>query len=678
MWQMDFTQAQMRAEKLREQLSYHSRLYYIEDNPEISDYEYDLLSRELRALEKQYPQLDRPDSPTHQVGGQALNTFEKVPHEVPMLSLQDVFDTGEIRAFVSRVQEGMPEALFVVEPKIDGLSVSLEYREGRLVRASTRGDGRVGEDVTGNILSIRSIPHRLSGAPAYLEARGEVYMPRERFLQLCQEQEDAGETPFKNPRNAAAGSLRQKDPRISAGRGLELLVFNLQRIEGKELFSHAESLDYMKSLGLPVNLRYNRFSEAQEIIEEILRIGEERGQFPFDIDGAVVKVDSLLERVRLGATSKFPRWAAAFKYPPEEKETVLEQVEIQVGRTGVLTPTAVFSPVLLAGTTVSRAVLHNQGFINEKQISVGDRIVVRKAGEIIPEVVRVAWHDPRSPVYQIPGRCPSCGENTVADEDGAAIRCLNLHCPAQRLRGLLHFASRDAMDIDGMGPALIKALLEKGLVRSPADFYTLEQGQLSEMERMGEKSAQNILSALERSKGQDLSRLLFALGIRGIGARAAQLIAARFGSMQAVMQADVPTLAAIDTIGEVMAKSVEDFFAVSENREEVERLRELGLNMLSVRQPPSGQLRGFTFVLTGTLPNLTRDEAKQRIEALGGKVSGSVSKKTSYVVAGEEAGSKLKKAQELELPILDEAQLLALLEEKGEEPETEARPEDNE
>ena len=494
-------------------------------------------------------------------------------------------------------------------------------------------------------------------------------MPREGFLRLCRAQEEAGETPFKNPRNAAAGSLRQKDPRITAGRGLELLVFNLQQIEGEQLSLHSQSLDYMKSLGLPVNLRYDRFFEEEEILAEIERIGEGRGQFPFDIDGAVVKVDSLRQRELLGATAKFPRWAVAFKYPPEEKETTLEQVEIQVGRTGVLTPTAVFSPVTLAGTTVSRAVLHNQAFITEKQIAAGDRIVVRKAGEIIPEVVRVAWHDPQSPVYRIPDRCPSCGEPTVADEDGAAIRCPNLHCPAQRFRSLLHFASRDAMDIDGMGPALVGALLEKGLVRFPSDLYTLTGEQLGELERMGEKSAQNILAALERSKGQDLSRLLFGLGIRGIGARAAQLIAARFGDMAAVMEADMQALEEIDTIGEVMAQSVEDFFAQAENREEIGRLQALGLNMRSSLQAPSEELKGLTFVLTGTLPGLTRGEAKKRIEALGGKVAGSVSKKTSYVVAGEEAGSKLQKAQELGVPILDEAALLALLQESRQQAE---------
>ena len=665
---MDLLEARSRVQVLRERLEYYGRLYYVEDNPEISDYEYDLLSRELRALEEQFPELDSADSPTHRVGGQALNTFEKVPHEVPMLSLQDVFDTEEVRAFIDRVKEQLPDARFVVEPKIDGLSVSLEYRDGRLVRASTRGDGAVGEDVTGNILTIRSIPQVLPGAPAYLEARGEVYMPRESFLQLIKAQEEAGEAPFKNPRNAAAGSLRQKDPRITAGRKLDILIFNLQRIDGKSPHYHSQSLDYMKALGLPVNLRYRQFETAQDVISEIMDIGEGRGSFPFDIDGAVVKVDSLQQREQLGATAKFPRWAVAFKYPPEEKETTLERVEINVGRTGVLTPTAVFSPVTLAGTTVSRAVLHNQDFIHEKQIAVGDRIVVRKAGEIIPEVVRVAWHNPDSPVYQIPARCPSCGEPTVADADGAAIRCPNLHCPAQRFRSLLHFASRDAMDIDGMGPALIGALLEKGLVRLPSDLYRLTGEQLEGLERMGEKSAQNILTSLERSKSQDLSRLLFALGIRGIGARAAQLIAAQFHDMDAVMAADVPALAAIDTVGEIMAQSVVDFFAAKENREEVERLRALGLSMVSSLEAPRGQLQGLTFVLTGTLPHLTRSEAKQQIEALGGKVSGSVSKKTSYVIAGEEAGSKLQKAQQLGLPILDEAGLLALLREQRQSP----------
>lgn len=659
---MERKEAEARIAWLRGQIEHHNRQYYLLDAPELSDYDYDLLTRELRALEEEYPELDTPSSPTHRVGGVASATFEKVPHPVPMLSLQDVFSTEEVRQFIERVKAEMPDALFVVEPKIDGLSVSLEYEAGRFVRGSTRGDGRVGEDVTGNLRTIRSVPMHLPKAPAYLEVRGEIYLPQENFGRLVEEQELAGETPFKNPRNAAAGSLRQKDARVTARRGLDVRIFNIQRAEGVTFTSHSEGLDYLRGLGLPVNLSYRRFADAEGVIGEILRIGDGRGEFPFEIDGAVVKVDSLAERAILGATSKFPRWAVAFKYPPEEKETVLSGIEVGVGRTGALTPTAVFEPVSLAGTTVSRAVLHNQDFIEELGLSVGDRIVVRKAGEIIPEVVRVAWHDAAQPVYTLPERCPSCGERVVAEEGGAVLRCPNLRCPAQRFRRLVHFASRDAMDIDGMGPALVDALLDKGLVLSPSDFYTLTSAELAGLDRMGEKSAANILAALERSKHAGLARLLFGLGIRGIGARGAALIARTFGAMEHVMAADAEELAKIDSVGGVMAASVTEYFADRENRAEVERLRALGVEMVSLEEPVGEAFAGKIFVLTGTLPTLTRAEAKAKIEAQGGKVSSSVSKKTDYVVAGEEAGSKLTKAQQLGLRVLDEAGLLALLE----------------
>lgn len=659
---MDRETAKERIAQLRGEIEHHNRQYYVLDTPEISDFEYDRLMRELRGLEEAFPELDTATSPTHRVGGLALPTFEKVSHVVPMLSLQDVFDVQEVRQFVERVKAEFPQAQFVVEPKIDGLSVSLEYEDGRFVRGSTRGDGMIGEDVTGNLRTIRSLPVQLKHAPAYLEVRGEVYMPSESFLRFVEEQELAGEALPKNPRNAAAGSLRQKDPHVTARRRLDLRIFNVQQAEGAAFSSHSAALDCLREWGLPVNRCGPLLSDAEGVIAEIQRIGQERDTFEFEIDGAVVKVDNLAQREALGSTTKVPRWSVAFKYPPEEKETMLADIEIGVGRTGVLTPTAVFEPVSLAGTTVSRAVLHNQDFIRAKGISIGDRIVVRKAGEIIPEVVRVAWHDASKPVYELPQTCPSCGERVVLDEGGAAVRCPNLNCPAQRFRRLVHFVSRDAMNIDGMGPALIDALIEEGLVATPADLYTISAAQLAALERMGEKSAANVLAALERSKDADLSRLLFGLGIRGIGARAAKLIARTFGDMDHLLAAAAEELAAIDSIGDVMAASVTEYLADEDNRAEIERLRELGLNMVSLEKPTGEALVGKIFVLTGTLPNMARAEAKAKIEAQGGKVSSSVSKKTNYVVAGDEAGSKLQKAQELGVAVIDEAALLEMLE----------------
>lgn len=661
---MELKEAEKRVRQLRREIERCNRQYYLLDDPDISDYEYDKLTLELRRLEAQFPSLDSPDSPTKRVSGVASSTFEKVEHTVQMGSLQDVFSVEEVRQFVEKVLDAEPSAQFVVEPKIDGLSVSLEYRDGLFVRGSTRGDGQVGEDVTENLRTIRSIPVHLSEELPYLEVRGEVYMPSTSFERLLRSQEEKGEKPFKNPRNAAAGSLRQKDPKVTARRELDVKIFNLQQVQGREFSSHTETFDFMKGLGLPVNVSYNRFSDADSVADEIERIGAQRDSYPFDIDGAVVKVDSLAQREILGATSKFPRWAVAFKYPPEERETVLKDIEINVGRTGALTPTAVFDPVPLAGTTVSRAVLHNQDFIDEKQISIGDRIVVRKAGEIIPEVVRVAWHDGTKPIYHIPEYCPSCGTRTVVDEEQAAIRCPNLHCPAQRYRSIVHFASRDAMDIDGLGPAIVDQLLNEKLIATPADLYTLEFDQLRDLERMGDKSAQNLLNAIERSKGQDLGRLLFALGIRNIGARAASLIARHFGSLQAVMEAGEEEIAAIDSVGEVMARNVTEFFADERNREEVRRLMQYGVNQRSLAAPVADTLGGKTFVLTGTLPTLSRAQAKALIEAQGGKVSGSVSKKTDYVVAGEDAGSKLQRAQQLGVAVIDEDELQALLGQK--------------
>ena len=662
---MKLEDAAERVKELRETIERHNHSYYVLDNPTISDYDYDRLLHELIDLEAEFPALAAENSPTRRVGGAALNTFAPVRHEVQMGSLQDVFDVEELRAFDTRVRETVACPVYTVEPKIDGLSVSLEYRNGQFVRGSTRGDGITGEDVSENLKTVRSIPMSLREPLPFLEVRGEVYMPRASFDRVVARQLENEEEPFKNPRNAAAGSLRQKDSRVTAQRGLDIFVFNIQQTEGKNLSAHRESLDFLQEQGFKVIPTCKRFSEIESAIAEVERIGEARYQFPFDIDGAVIKVDSFADRELLGATSKFPRWAVAFKYPPEEKETTLRDILIQVGRTGALTPTAVFEPITLAGTTVSRAVLHNQDFINEKGVAVGDRIIVRKAGDIIPEVVAVAHHQEGAPPYQIPSTCPSCGSIAEREEGEAVLRCVNMACPAQVARNLVHFASRDAMDVDGLGPAIVHQLLDAGLVQSFADLYTLEEGQLAKLERMGKRSAKNLVNALEASKSRDLSRLLFALGIRGIGQRSAQLLAQRFGEMDGVMSATAEEIAGIEGYGEIMAQSVVDFFALEQNRRLIERLKELGLNMRCDTVPAAGTLSGKTFVLTGTLPTLSRSEAKAMIEAVGGKVSGSVSKKTGYVVAGEEAGSKLTKANELGIPVIGEDELRAMIEKGG-------------
>ncbi|MCI9235825.1 MAG: NAD-dependent DNA ligase LigA [Anaerotruncus sp.] len=662
---MKLEDAAERVKELRETIERHNHSYYVLDNPTISDYDYDRLLHELIDLEAEFPALAAENSPTRRVGGAALNTFAPVRHEVQMGSLQDVFDVEELRAFDTRVRETVACPVYTVEPKIDGLSVSLEYRNGQFVRGSTRGDGITGEDVSENLKTVRSIPMSLREPLPFLEVRGEVYMPRASFDRVVARQLENEEEPFKNPRNAAAGSLRQKDSRVTAQRGLDIFVFNIQQVEGKNLSAHRESLDFLQEQGFKVIPTCKRFSEIESAIAEVERIGEARYQFPFDIDGAVIKVDSFADRELLGATSKFPRWAVAFKYPPEEKETTLRDILIQVGRTGALTPTAVFEPITLAGTTVSRAVLHNQDFINEKGVAVGDRIIVRKAGDIIPEVVAVAHHQEGAPPYQIPSICPSCGSIAEREEGEAVLRCVNMACPAQVARNLVHFASRDAMDVDGLGPAIVHQLLNAGLVQSFADLYTLEEGQLAKLERMGKRSAKNLVNALEASKSRDLSRLLFALGIRGIGQRSAQLLAQRFGEMDGVMSATAEEIAGIEGYGEIMAQSVVDFFALEQNRRLIERLKELGLNMRCDTVPAAGTLSGKTFVLTGTLPTLSRSEAKAMIEAVGGKVSGSVSKKTGYVVAGEEAGSKLTKANALGIPVIGEDELRAMIEKGG-------------
>lgn len=653
--------AKARAAELREQIRFYNRKYYEEDAPVVDDYTYDMLYRELQNLEAEFPSLQSPDSPTQQIGGAPAAQFSKVRHEVVMESLHDSFSEEELRAFDARVREVAPDVTYVVEPKFDGLSVSLEYRDGQFVRGSTRGDGTVGEDVTANLRTVRTIPKRLKQALPFLEVRGEVYMAHERFFQLCAKQELAGEKPFKNPRNAAAGSLRQKDSRITAARGLDIFVFNIQQIQGAQITCHDQSLDFLKSLGFTVPPSYKVCQTINEVIDEVWRIGNLRGQLGYSIDGAVVKVNQFADRALLGSTAKFPKWAEAFKYPPEEKETTLESIEVNVGRTGVLTPTGVFTPVTLAGTTVSRATLHNQDFITEKDIRVGDTVRLRKAGEIIPEVVAVVAHAPGSIPYHLPTVCPSCGSPVVREPGESATRCTNAECPAQLARHLIHFVSRDAMDIDGCGPALLEQMIANGLVHSPADLYTLTAAQLGGLERMGEKSIDNLLHAIEESKGRGLERLLYALGIPHIGQKAAKLLAAWFGRIDALFTATAEEIAAIDGFGQIMAESVQEFFSMSATAHLIGRLRDAGVKMESVEQVQDTRFAGQTFVLTGTLSTMTRAEATAAIERCGGKVSGSVSKKTSYVVAGEDAGSKLTKAQTLGVPVLSEADLQAML-----------------
>ena len=658
---MELEQARKRAEELRAVIEKNNRLYYDQDAPELEDYEYDALTRELKAIEAEYPQLITPESPTQRVGGTASSKFSKVTHSVKMESLQDAFSFEELRDFDARVREAGIEPEYVVEAKIDGLSVSLEYRNGRLVRGSTRGDGVVGEDVTENLATIADIPPELPDAPAFLEVRGEVYMPHSAFFKLKEQQELEDKVPFKNPRNAAAGSLRQKDSKITASRGLSIFVFNLQQCEGRTFATHHETLDYIKSLGFPVSPRYSVFRTIEDAIREIETIGELRGTLEYDIDGAVIKVNDLAARRVLGSTNKFPRWAIAFKYPPEVKESVVRDIEVTVGRTGVLTPTAVFDPVFLAGTSVSRASLHNGDIIDSLGVGVGDTIQVRKAGDIIPEVIAVSAHGPESRPFQMPSVCPSCGEPVVHLEGETALRCINPECPAQSLRNLIHFASRAAMAIDGLGEAVAVQLTEKGLVPTVADLYTLTEEQLLTLDKFKEKSAQNLLTSIDNSKRNNLDKLLFGLGIRNIGDKAAALLAEHFGSMEALQNASVEQMCEIDGFGATMAQSVREFFAKSGTTDLLQRLAAAGVNMQWTGEKKGTALAGMTLVVTGTLPTLSRQEAEALIVQNGGKASGSVSKKTSYVVAGTAAGSKLTKAQALGVPVIDEAGLYALI-----------------
>ena len=658
---LDLEQARQRVQELRTVIEKNNRLYYDQDAPELEDFEYDALTRELKELEAAYPELITPASPTQHVGGTPSGRFAKVTHTVKMESLLDAFSYDELRDFDRRVQEAGIEPEYVVEIKIDGLSCSLEYENGELVRASTRGDGVVGEDVTANVRAIKKIPKHLKNAPAFLEVRGEVYMPHEAFRHLCAEQELQGTAPFKNPRNAAAGSLRQKDPKITGSRGLSIFVFNVQQIRGKELTTHAESLDYLKSLGLPVSPRYHIVHNMEDAIAEIEQIGQNRSKLDFDMDGAVIKVNRFAQRDLMGSTNKFPRWAIAFKYPPEVKETTLRSIEVAVGRTGVLTPTACFDPIFLAGTTVARATLHNEDFIHQFGLRIGDTIQVRKAGDIIPEVIGVTHHAEDADPYEMPTVCPSCGAPVVHLEDESALRCINPECPAQALRNLIHFASRDAMDIDGLGTAVATQLVEKGLVHSVADLYTLTQEQLLTLDKFKEKSADNLYNAIERSKENNLDKLLFGFGIRNIGDKAAALLAEHFGTLEAIREASVEAISEIDGFGGVMAQSIVEFFAKDGTADVIHRLADAGVNMKWKGEPKGDKLAGKTLVVTGTLETLSRSEAEALIVRNGGKASGSVSKKTSYVVAGAAAGSKLTKAQSLGVPVLTEEEFLAML-----------------
>lgn len=657
----DKEQSAKRTQELRDKLNYYSRKYYVDDDPEIEDYEYDMLQRELKAIEDKYPDLVTPDSPTVRVGGSAENLFSKVEHRVRMESLQDAFSFAEIEEFDRRVRETERDVHYVVEPKIDGLSVSLEYTNGVLTRGSTRGDGDVGEDVTANLRTVRSIPLKIKTPLPFLEVRGEVYMPKSVFASLVTRQELDGEKPFKNPRNAAAGSLRQKDSKVTAGRGLDIFVFNVQQIEGAELSSHKQSLDFLREQGFHTIPFYTRFDNITDVISELKRIGEIRSGLEYDIDGAVIKVDDFAQRERLGSTSKFPKWAVAFKYPPEEKTTKLVDIEIGVGRTGVLTPTAVFEPVLLAGSTVSRATLHNQDFITEKDIRIGDEVAIRKAGDIIPEVVRVVSHAENSVPYILPSICPSCSAPVIREEGEAAVRCVNPECPAQLLRNVIHFCSRDAMDIEGLGDALVEKFISENLISNVADIYDITAGEIMMLEGHQERSAKNLVEAIERSKQNDLSRLLFALGIRHIGQKAAKLLSEHFGDIYSIIAASEEEIAEIDGFGGIMAKSAAEFFSMTQTADLIERLKAAGVNMKSLKEKSDDQrFAGLTFVLTGTLPTLSRKEATEIIENLGGKASSSVSKKTSYVVAGEEAGSKLQKATDLGIPVITQDDLLKM------------------
>lgn len=650
--------------ELRNLINYHSNLYYTLDKTEISDFEYDKLMSELKRMEEEDPSLITPDSPTQRIGGKVLEGFEKVHHDVRMESLNDVFSREEVIDFGRKSEATLPGRVeYVTELKIDGLSVSLEYRDGVFFRGSTRGDGDDGEDVTENLKTIRSIPLKLNEPVPYLEVRGEVYMPHKSFEALNKKQEDLGLEPFKNPRNVASGTLKQLDSSVVASRKLDIFVFNIQQIEGKEITNHKDAIDYLAALGFKTIPVKKVFSTIEDAFDEVLAIGEGRGDLGFDIDGAVIKINSFSHREALGSTAKFPRWAVAYKYPPEQKETRLNRIVIQVGRTGVLTPNAEFDPIRLAGTTVSRATLHNLDFIRERDIKIGDTIVVQKAGEIIPEVVRVC-PDKRTGLeteFEMPAVCPVCGAPVYREENEAAYRCSGGECPAQLARNVIHFASKGAMDIEGLGPAVVNQLLDNNLISSAADLYTLKKEDIITLDKMGEKSADNLINAIEKSKENDLSRLVFALGIRNIGQKAAKVLSKRFLNLDAIISASVDEISSCEDFGLIMAESIKSFFAVEQNMDIVEKLRTAGVNFECNEKPQGNLFAGKTFVLTGTLPTLKRNEAAKLIEDNGGKTSSSVSKKTDYVLLGEDAGSKLEKALSLGIPTISEEDFLQML-----------------
>lgn len=651
-----------RARQLRDILTEANYRYYVLDDPTMADYEYDKLLRELETLESAHPELVTPDSPTQRVGGQAVSQFEKVTHAMPLMSLQDVFSMEELNEFLNKILSEQADATFSVEPKIDGLSVALEYENGVFVRGATRGDGVVGEDVTENLKTIRSIPMRLEGAPDRLIVRGEVFMPKKSFEKLNARQEALGKPLFANPRNAAAGSLRQLDPKIAGQRGLDIYVFNVQLAEGVTFTSHCESLEYLKQLRFKV-IPYQKLSTVEEIDRQVEAINENRGELICDIDGAVIKLDNLAQRESLGATAKFPRWAAAYKYPPEIKSTVVENIVVQVGRTGVLTPKAVVRPVRLAGTTVTNATLHNQDFISQRDIRIGDTVKIRKAGEIIPEILEVdlSLRPSDAKPYQIPTVCPVCGAPVEKDEEGAFLRCTGAECPAQLSRNIAHFVSRDAMDIDGLGDSIVESLIEKGLIHSAADIYYLNMEEISSLWKSGTTAAKKLLDAIEASKQQDLSRLIYALGIRQVGTKTGKVLAAAFESLDNLMVASEEALMEVPDIGGITAQSIHSWFAQPQSQHLIMRLRQAGVNFLSQKKVTDNRFAGMTFVLTGALSRFTREEATEQIENFGGKASGSVSKKTTYVVVGENAGSKERKARELGIPVLTEEEFWEMI-----------------
>ena len=656
-------EVQKEIEKLRKEINYHSKLYYVYDAPVISDYDFDMLMQRLKTLENEHPELITPDSPTQRVGGQALSQFTQVHHQVPLESLTDVFSYDELFAFGERMDSLISESHnYTVEPKIDGLSMSLEYENGVFVRGATRGDGTTGEDVTENLRTVRSVPLRIDNAPERLIVRGEVYMSKAVFEELNRDREIKGEPLLANPRNAAAGSMRQLDPKVAASRKLDIICFNLQYTSGEPFSTHAETLDAMRDMGFPV-VQYKVYDNIRDCVERIEWLGENRGELPFDMDGAVIKINSLAQRTALGSTAKAPRWAVAFKYPPEKKESRVVDIAVQVGRTGVLTPKVIVEPVRLAGTTVSAATLHNQDNIDRLDVRLGDTVVLQKAGEIIPEVVSVnyAKRPAGTTPFKMPEFCPECGSPVVRDADGAALRCTSPECPAQRLRNLAHFASREAMDIEGLGISVCESLINSGLVRGFADLYYLEAQSVAMLERMGEKSAQNLIAAIEKSKQAGLARLLCAFGIRQVGQKAAKTLAMHFPDLDALMSAGEDELKAIPDIGAITAGFITEWFSLEQSKHQIRLLREAGVSFDSRESIVDSRFAGKTFVLTGALQNYTRDEASAIIERYGGKASGSVSKKTSYVLAGENAGSKLTKAQELGIPVISEEEFAEMI-----------------